>query len=69
MKVIDFGQLDFTKILEIAIQFGKPVLLQNVGETLDPALNTILQKAFVKTGFIVFIFAFNQLINNNQTFN
>lgn len=38
------------KSLEHAIQFGEPILLQNVGEILDPALNPILQKAFVKSG-------------------
>lgn len=58
LKIIDFGQLDFTKILEHAIQFGKPVLLQNVGETLEPVLNSVLQKAFIKTGsfFIIGIY-------------
>lgn len=47
LKIIDFGQTDYIKTLESALQFGKPVLLQNVAETLDPALNPILKKAII----------------------
>lgn len=50
LKVIDFGQADFMTVVEQAIRFGKPVLLENIGETLDPGLNPILQKAFIKSG-------------------
>ncbi|KAL2735253.1 dynein axonemal heavy chain 2 [Vespula squamosa] len=50
LRVIDFGQADFMKVLEQALQFGWPVLLENVGETLDPALNPILERAFIKSG-------------------
>jgi len=52
LKVIDFGQADFMRVLEKAIQFGNPVLLENIAETLDPGLNPILQKAFIKSGRI-----------------
>lgn len=38
------------RVLEKAIQFGNPVLLENIAETLDPGLNPILQKAFIKSG-------------------
>jgi len=38
------------RILEQAIQLGRPVLLENIGETLDPSLNPLLQKAFIKSG-------------------
>lgn len=48
--MIDFGQAEFATVLEQAIQFGVPVLLENVGETIDPAVNPILEKAFVKIG-------------------
>lgn len=50
LRVIDFGQADFMRVLEQALQFGWPVLLENVGETLDPALNPILERAFIKSG-------------------
>ncbi|XP_068978772.1 dynein axonemal heavy chain 2 [Bombus flavifrons] len=48
LKVIDFGQPDFVRVLEYAIQYGKPVLLENIGETIDPVLNPILERAVVK---------------------
>ena len=37
----------YMKTLENAIQAGKPVLLQNILETLEPALNPILKKSIV----------------------
>ena len=43
------------RVLEHALQFGRPVLLENIGEGLDPILNPILEKAFVKLGN-VFLF-------------
>jgi len=36
--------------LEIAITFGKWVLLENIGEELDPALEPILLQQKIKTG-------------------
>ncbi|XP_043512192.1 dynein axonemal heavy chain 2 [Frieseomelitta varia] len=48
LKVIDFGQPDFVRVLENAIQYGKPVLLENIGEVIDPILNPILERALVK---------------------
>lgn len=50
MKVIDFGQPDFVRVLEYALQFGMPVLLENIGETIDPVMNPILDRAFVRVG-------------------
>lgn len=50
LKVVDLQQPDFLRTLENAIQFGTPVLMQNVGEELDPSLEPILAKAFVKRG-------------------
>lgn len=36
--------------IEVAVQFGKWVLLENVGEALDPALEPILLMQLVKAG-------------------
>jgi len=36
------------RTLENAVQFGKPVLLENVGETLDAALEPLLLKQTFK---------------------
>ena len=50
LKIIDLQQSDYMRTLENAIQFGSPVLLQNVAEELDPSLAPILAKAFTKVG-------------------
>ncbi|EFJ27757.1 hypothetical protein SELMODRAFT_94851 [Selaginella moellendorffii] len=42
---------DFLRKLEVGIQFGKPVLVENVGEELDPAIEPILlQLTFKQSG-------------------
>ncbi|XP_062301425.1 dynein axonemal heavy chain 2 [Scomber scombrus] len=50
LKVVDFQMPDYMRILENAIQFGNPVLLQNVQEDLDPSLNPILNKSLTQIG-------------------
>ncbi|KAL5251273.1 hypothetical protein ACHWQZ_G016836 [Mnemiopsis leidyi] len=50
LKTIDLQQYDFLRTLENSIQFGTPVLLQNVQESLDPSLAPILDKAVIKQG-------------------
>ncbi|XP_055380729.1 dynein axonemal heavy chain 7-like [Condylostylus longicornis] len=46
--IIRPGQADSTRILENALQFGLPVLLENVLEDLDPMLESILLKQTFK---------------------
>ncbi|XP_048588102.1 dynein axonemal heavy chain 2 isoform X2 [Nematostella vectensis] len=50
LKIIDLQQSDYLRTLENAVQFGSPVLLQNVQEELDPSLAPILNKSVVKVG-------------------
>ncbi|CAI5672498.1 unnamed protein product [Oreochromis niloticus] len=50
LKVIDFQMPDYLRVLENAIQFGNPVLLQNVQEELDPSLNPVLNKSLTRIG-------------------
>ena len=50
LKIIDLQMSDYMRTLENAIQFGTPVLLQNVQEELDPSLEPILAKALKKVG-------------------
>lgn len=38
------------RTLENSIQFGTPVLLENVGEELDPSLEPLLLKQIFKQG-------------------
>ena len=44
IDVIKLSDRDFLRSLENAIRFGKPCLLENVREELDPALEPILLK-------------------------
>ena len=46
---------DFLRTLENCVQFGTPVLLENVGETLDPALDPLLLKQTFKQGGVLAI--------------
>ncbi|KAL8578353.1 Dynein heavy chain 2, axonemal [Nucella lapillus] len=50
LKVIDLQQSDYMRTLESSIQFGLPVLLQNVQEKLDPSLDPILNRSLMKIG-------------------
>jgi len=50
LKVIDSDLPDYINVIEHAIQHGKAVLLQNVGEELDPSLTSFLSKAMIKQG-------------------
>ena len=50
LKIIDLQQPDFLRTLENSVQFGSPVLLQNVQEELDPSLAPILNKSLIKQG-------------------
>ncbi|XP_045920170.1 dynein axonemal heavy chain 2 isoform X2 [Micropterus dolomieu] len=50
LKIIDFQMADYLRVLENAIQFENPVLLQNVQEDLDPSLNPVLNKSLTRIG-------------------
>lgn len=47
---MDFGQPNYLKIMESCLSEGTPILIQNVGEILDPSIAPILDKAVVKIG-------------------
>ena len=40
--------------MELAVQHGIPVLLQNVHEKLDPSLDPVLNKSIIKIGKLFF---------------
>ncbi|CAJ1418817.1 unnamed protein product [Effrenium voratum] len=46
---------NYARELESAIAYGKPVLLENVLEQLDPLLEPLLQKAIFKAGSVLMI--------------
>lgn len=43
LKVIRFGTSFFARSIENAIQFGQPILIENIGESIDPILDPILE--------------------------
>ncbi|XP_066555780.1 dynein axonemal heavy chain 1 [Amia ocellicauda] len=54
LDVLKLSDRDFLRSLENAIRFGKPCLLENVGEELDPALEPVLlRQTFRQQGSVV----------------
>jgi dynein heavy chain len=43
LQVIKLSDTNYLRTLENSIQFGTPVMLENVGEELDPSLEPLLQ--------------------------
>jgi len=50
LSVIKLSDSDYMRVMENSIQFGTPVLLENVGEELDPSLEPLLLKQTFKQG-------------------
>jgi dynein heavy chain len=50
LKTIKLTDANYLRTLENAITYGNPVLLENVGEELDPSLEPLLQKQIIKKG-------------------
>ncbi|KAJ3337634.1 hypothetical protein HDU93_000777, partial [Gonapodya sp. JEL0774] len=50
LDIIKLTDKDFLRTLENAIRFGKPVLLENIQEKLDPALEPVLLRQTFKQG-------------------
>jgi len=48
--VFKLSESNLIRVLELAIQFGRWVLLENIGEEIDPALEPILLQQKVKQG-------------------
>lgn len=47
LDVMKLSDRDFLRSLENAVRFGKPCLLENVGEELDPALDPVLLRQVI----------------------
>jgi len=50
IDVCKLSEKNFLRTLELGIQFGKWILLENIGLTLDPALEPVLQQQKVRDG-------------------
>lgn len=49
------GDSDFARVLENAVRFGMPLLVESVGEELDPMLDSVLLRSVFRQGGIDYI--------------
>ncbi|XP_033631251.1 dynein heavy chain 3, axonemal-like [Asterias rubens] len=68
LEIIKLSDANYVRTLENAIQFGKPVLLENVGEDLDPLLEPILLKQTFKQQGVEYLRLGENLIEYSHDF-
>ena len=66
--VIKLSDANYVRTLENSIQFGTPVLLENVGEELDPILEPLLLKQTFKQGGVNYIYLGENVIEYSSEF-
>ncbi|OUM67642.1 hypothetical protein PIROE2DRAFT_4933 [Piromyces sp. E2] len=68
LSVIKLSDSDFIRNLENAIQFGTPVLIENVGEELDSVLEPLLVKQLFKSGGVLSIKIGDDIVEYSNDF-
>jgi dynein heavy chain len=68
LTIIKLTDSDMMRNLENAIQFGQPVLLENVGEELDPSLEPLLLRSTYKQGGVEMIKLGDNVIEYSKDF-
>merc|ERR1719343_725489 len=64
LRVLRLSTANYSRFFEVAISAGEPVLLENVGETMDP----LLQRATFKAGNILMIRLGDSTVEYNKAF-
>eukprot|EP00744_Colponema_vietnamica_P000902 GILI01001554.1.p1 GENE.GILI01001554.1~~GILI01001554.1.p1 ORF type:complete len:2075 (+),score=684.51 GILI01001554.1:415-6225(+) len=68
VEVCKLSDPNFLRTLELGIQFGKWILLENVNEELDPALEPVLLQQKIKQGGSYVIKLGDKTVNYNESF-
>ena len=55
LQIVRLGQKDLLRKLEMAMENGWTILIENLGETIDSAILPVIQRSFVKRGTKLFI--------------
>ena len=50
IEIVKANDANIMKVMELSVQFGRWVLIENVSTELDPSLEPILQQQVVKSG-------------------
>jgi dynein heavy chain len=68
IRLVKAGDGDLVRSLQNAVRFGTPLLLLDVGEELDPALESLLQRATFKQGNTTMIRIGDQTVEYSDGF-
>jgi len=68
LKVIKLSDSNYMRTVENAVQFGTPVLLENIGEEIDPSFEPLLQKSTFRQGGVLCIRLGDAVVEYSDTF-
>lgn len=68
LNIIKLSDTNYVRTLENCIQFGSPLLLENVGEELDAILEPVLQKLIFKQQGVDYIRLGDNVIEYSKDF-
>lgn len=68
LQIIKLTDKNYVRILENALQFGLPVLLENVGQEIDAVLDPVLVKNVFKQGGVEYLKFGDNVLEYSQDF-